>query len=152
MFVWQGKSFLHASLFVSSGWSELSENVIYKVYIHHFHNFDTFFHCYGGATKSSMGRQQMFHREKWNIKKFRSKHESCSIINLFLKVCNIYRNTPVLESLFSKVVGFQVCNFIKKRLYGRCFPVSIAKFLRAPILKITYFCKLTIHFLEPLLD
>ena len=35
--------------------------------------------------------------------------------------------TPVLESLFNK--GHQVCNFIKKRLQHRCFPVIIAKFL-----------------------
>ena len=41
--------------------------------------------------------------------------------------------TPVLESLFNK--GHQVCNFIKKRLQHRCFPVIIAKFLRIPILK-----------------
>ena len=27
------------------------------------------------------------------------------------------------------------CNFIKKRLQHRCFPINIAKFLRTPILK-----------------
>ena len=43
--------------------------------------------------------------------------------------------TPVLESLFNKAAGLQVCNFIKKRLQQRCFPVIIAKFLRTPILK-----------------
>ena len=43
--------------------------------------------------------------------------------------------TPVLESLFNKAGGLQVCNFIKKRLQHRCFPVIIAKFLRIPILK-----------------
>ena len=43
--------------------------------------------------------------------------------------------TPVLESLFNKAAGLQVCNFIKKRLQHRCFPVIIAKFLRIPILK-----------------
>ena len=31
--------------------------------------------------------------------------------------------------------GPQACNFIKKRLQHRCFPVNIAKFLRGPILK-----------------
>ena len=39
------------------------------------------------------------------------------------KFCNIHNNTIVLESLF------------KKRLQCNCFPVNIAKFLRAPILK-----------------
>ena len=31
--------------------------------------------------------------------------------------------------------GPWACNFIKKRLQHRCFPVNIAKFLRTPILK-----------------
>ena len=31
----------------------------------------------------------------------------------------------------------QACNFIKKRLWQRCFPVNFAKFLRAPFLQIT---------------
>ena len=39
-------------------------------------------------------------------------------------MCNFYRKTPVLESLF-----------IKKRTQHRCFPVNIAKFLRTPIWK-----------------
>ena len=43
--------------------------------------------------------------------------------------------TPVLGPLFNKAAGLQVCNFIKKRLQHRCFPVIIAKFLRIPILK-----------------
>ena len=36
----------------------------------------------------------------------------------------------VLESLFNKVAGPKACNFTKKRLQHRCFPVNIAKFLR----------------------
>ena len=31
-----------------------------------------------------------------------------------LKVCNIHRKTPVLESLFSKFASLVACNFIKK--------------------------------------
>ena len=46
------------------------------------------------------------------------------------KFCNNHRKRPVLESLFNKVPGLQACNFIKKRLQQRCFPVNIAKFLR----------------------
>ena len=46
----------------------------------------------------------------------------------------------MLEPLFNKVAGLQVClqvcNFIKKRLQYGCFPVNIAKFLRPPFLKI----------------
>ena len=47
-----------------------------------------------------------------------------------LKVCNIHRKTSVLESLFSKVATLEACNFIKKRLQHRFFPVNIAKFLK----------------------
>ena len=49
-----------------------------------------------------------------------------------LEFRNIYRKTPVLESLFDTVL--QACNIIKKRLQHRCFPENIAKFLRAAVL------------------
>ena len=41
----------------------------------------------------------------------------------------------MLESLLDKVAGSQACNFIKKRLQQRCFPMKFAEFLRTPILK-----------------
>ena len=47
-----------------------------------------------------------------------------------------HRKTPALESLFNKVADLQACNVIKKRLQYWCFPVNIAKSLRAAILKI----------------
>ena len=34
------------------------------------------------------------------------------------------------RSLF--LISLKVCNFIKKRLQHRCFPVKFAKFLRTP--------------------
>ena len=37
--------------------------------------------------------------------------------------------TSLLESLFNRVAGQKACNFIKKRLQHRCFPVNIATFL-----------------------
>ena len=37
--------------------------------------------------------------------------------------------------LFKKVADLQASNFVKKRLLHRFFPVSIAKFLKTPILK-----------------
>ena len=40
-----------------------------------------------------------------------------------------------MQSLFNKVAGHKACNFIKRRLQHRCFPVNFAKFLRTPILK-----------------
>ena len=39
----------------------------------------------------------------------------------------------VLESLFHKGVGLKACNFIKRRLQHRYFPVNIAKFLRTAV-------------------
>ena len=33
----------------------------------------------------------------------------------------------MLESLFGKVASLQGCNFIKKRLQHRCFPVQFVK-------------------------
>ena len=41
----------------------------------------------------------------------------------------------MLESLFNKVTGLQACNFTRKRLQHRCFPMNIANF------KNTYFEK-----------
>ena len=49
--------------------------------------------------------------------------------------CNIHRKKPVLEALFDRIAGFQVPNFIKKRLQHRCFHGNFAKFLRTTILK-----------------
>ena len=59
----------------------------------------------------------------------------CSVKkDVLKKFYNFYRKTPVLKTLFNKVVALQACNFIKKR-QRRCFPVKFAKFLRTPILK-----------------
>ena len=54
-----------------------------------------------------------------------------------LRVCNIYRSTPLLESLFSKVASLETYKFVKKRLQHRCFPVIIANFARKFYLKNT---------------
>ena len=41
----------------------------------------------------------------------------------------------MLEPVFNKVEGLKTCNFIKKLLQHRHFPVKFAKFLRTLILK-----------------
>ena len=46
-----------------------------------------------------------------------------------------HRKTSVLQFLYDKVAGLKTCIFIKKTLQQKCFPVNIAKFLKAPILK-----------------
>ena len=54
---------------------------------------------------------------------------------MFLKVgvlknfFDIHRKTPVLESLLISA-GLETCNFIKKRLQHKCFPVNIAKIFK----------------------
>ena len=65
--------------------------------------------------------------------KYRSIHRWCSLNSY--KVRNIHRKTSVLESLFNKFIGLQVCNFTKKRLQHKLFPVNIVNF------KNTYFEK-----------
>ena len=57
---------------------------------------------------------------------------SCSSKQVFR---NIHRKTSVLKSLFNKVAGHQNCNFIKKRLQQRCFPVKFSKLLRTLFLQ-----------------
>ena len=43
---------------------------------------------------------------------------------------NIHQKTLVLKSLLNKVAGRKTCNFIKKRLQHRCFPVNFGKFIK----------------------
>ena len=56
----------------------------------------------------------------------------------------------MLGSLFNKVVGLQSCDFIKRRLQHRCFPVNIAKFLRTTFF-IEHLWWLLLNFLQNLL-
>ena len=69
---------------------------------------------------------------------FRDETNRSSSSQMFFKIDvqkfrKFHRKTPVLEeSLFNKVAGLKDCNFIKKRLQHRCFPVKFANFLRTP--------------------
>ena len=51
---------------------------------------------------------------------------------LFNKVAvsQISQKISMLEPLFNKVAGLKACNFVKKRLQHRCFPLKFIKFLR----------------------
>ena len=81
---------------------------------------------------------------------YRSSHQRCSIqksvlktLAIFMGGCSILKpvfkffcSVTLKQNLFfNKVLGLQTCNFIKKRLQHRCFPVNIKKFLRTFILK-----------------
>ena len=64
----------------------------------------------------------------------RSRHRSCSIKKLFIKISQYPQETAVLDSDFKKATDLKACNFIKITQH-RCFPVNIAKFLMLPISK-----------------
>ena len=49
---------------------------------------------------------------------------------MFLKISQYSPENTYVRIFFEKVAGLKACNFIKKRLKYRCFPVNIAKFLR----------------------
>ena len=54
----------------------------------------------------------------------------------FLQVSQYWQeNTCCWCLFFIKLQGFTPATLLKKRLQHRCFPVSIAKFVRTPILK-----------------
>ena len=50
------------------------------------------------------------------------------------KFPNIPRKTPVLKSLFNKIVTWRPATSLKKRLQYKCFPVNLAKVLRTAFL------------------
>ena len=56
----------------------------------------------------------------------------------------------MLESLFNKLLGLQSCDFIKKRLQQRCFPVNTTKSLRTSLF-IENLWWLPLNFLQKLL-
>ena len=71
------------------------------------------------------------------VKNNRNSHRRCSLEKTVLKNFVIFTGKCLCaKSLFNKVAGLQVCNFIEMRLQHRCFPVNTTKFLRTPILSI----------------
>ena len=67
----------------------------------------------------------------------RTNHRRCSIKKLFFNIWQYSQENTCVGVYFFWVL-LQACNCIKKRLQPRCFPVNIAKFARAPILKNIY--------------
>ena len=63
------------------------------------------------------------------ISMIRSSHGRCSVLRGVLKIFTKFTGKHLCQSLFFK----KACNFIKKGLWHRCFPVNLAKFLRIPI-------------------
>ena len=53
---------------------------------------------------------------------------------VFLKFLQYSQETPVLKTLFKKVAELKTCIFIKKAPRHMCFPMNIARFLKAAFL------------------
>ena len=69
-----------------------------------------------------------------NLIYFRSSHRRCSVKKDVLKNCVNFSGKHLrCWSLF--LIKSQTCNFIKKRLHHRYFPVRFAQSLRTPVLK-----------------
>ena len=75
----------------------------------------------------------------------RSIHWSCSVKKGVLRNFANFTGKQLWWSLF--LTGLKACNFIKKRLQHRCFPLEFKKFLRTPNLKSEndYFWNLFFH-------
>ena len=63
----------------------------------------------------------------------RSSHLRCFIKKVFLKIFKVSQENTRVGISFRQ--SYKACNFNKKSLQYRCFPLKLAKFLRTPILK-----------------
>ena len=81
-----------------------------------------------------------------------SSHQRCSLKNIFLRNSAKLTKKHLCQSLFfNKVAGVRAATVLKKRLWHRCFPVSLAKFQKYQISNFKHFKKykfLTKHFRE----
>ena len=73
---------------------------------------------------------------KFGITEIKKQPLGCSIKEGISKSFAMFTGKRLCWSLLLiKFQALRPCNFIKKRLQHRCFPVNIAKFLRKLILK-----------------
>ena len=86
----------------------------------------------------------------------RSSHRRCSVGKDVLRNFAKFTGKHLCQSLFfNKVVDLRPATLLKTRLWHRCFPVNVAKFLRRPFLQNTSrrlllicercFCTLWLH-------
>ena len=52
---------------------------------------------------------------------------------MFLKISQYSPENTCVAALFNKVTGLKTCNFIKKKIQPKVFPVNIATFLRTAL-------------------
>ena len=61
-----------------------------------------------------------------------SSHQRCSVKEGVLRNFTKFTGKNLCQRLFLKKFAGNACNFTKKRLWHRCFPVNFSKFLRTP--------------------
>ena len=72
------------------------------------------------------------------VGRHRGSHQRCSMKKGVLTNSVKFKGKHLPQSLFlNKVAGLRLATLLKKRLWHRCFPVNLAKFLRAPFLQNT---------------
>ena len=67
-----------------------------------------------------------------NNTNLRSSHRRCSVKKGVLRNFAKFTEKHLCQSPFFNEVAGRACDFIKKGLWHRCFPVNFAKFLRTP--------------------
>ena len=60
--------------------------------------------------------------------------QTSSVKKVFLEISQNSQENTCARVSFLKKLQTMACNFIKKRLWHKCFPVNFAKFLRTPFL------------------
>ena len=83
--------------------------------------------------------QSLLHERKiLQTENYRSNHWKCPVKKVFLKMSQISQENTYAGSSFSpfnKAAVMRACNFSKKRLQHRCFPMIFASGFRIYILK-----------------
>ena len=96
--------------------------IVFKGYQEHTHFYNIF------QTNEITGNWISYCINYENITR-KLSHRRRSVKQVFVKISqNSWQNTFVRVSFLIS----QACNFIKKRLWYRCFPINLAKFLRTP--------------------
>ena len=74
----------------------------------------------------------LFFNSKTRFFVFRSSHHKCSMWKGVLRNFTKFTGKHLCQSLFLIKLQASACNFIKKRLWHRCFHVNFVKFIRTP--------------------
>ena len=74
------------------------------------------------------------------INTWRSNQYTEAVVQMFFRISQISQENTCVGVLFGNVAGLKACNFVKKRLQHRSFPVKFAEFLRTLLGAAYEFC------------